>query len=256
MLVDAHAHPDRYGAQLAEAIEQIQRHRILTIAVAMDPPSYRVGQALARRCPYIRPVFGVHPWEAPRYADDLVLLDEHLAETPMIGEAGLDFRFVEDADAHDCQRRVFDHQCEWAARLDKPMNLHSAGAEREVLETLRWHDLTGCIIHWYSGPAALIDDYLALGCLFTIGVEVIVSKRVQQIARLIPLDRLLLETDNPGAWDWLEGSPGMPVLLLDVLEKVAGLRGVDVEELERRLEENWRAVERRVPVWSRRPRTV
>jgi len=254
MLVDAHAHVDRYGAELAEAVEQIERHRILTVAVSMDVASYRRAKALARRCAYLRPTFGVHPWEAPRYADDLAALDEHLAETPMIGEAGLDFRFVEDASSHESQRQVFDYQCAWAMRRSVPMNLHTAGAEREVLAALRRHRLTGCIVHWYSGPTALIDDYLELGCWFTVGAEVVVSQAIQRIARLVPLDRLLLETDNPGAWNWLEGSPGMPALLLDVRAKVAELRRMDVAALERSLDENWGAVERRVPAWSERRR--
>ena len=87
MLVDAHAHIDRFGDRFTEAIEQIEVHRILTVAVAMDVPSYLATKALARCSSYIRPIFGMHPWEALQYADDLTALDEHLAETPMIGEA-------------------------------------------------------------------------------------------------------------------------------------------------------------------------
>lgn len=65
MLVDAHAHLDRYGVRLADAIGQIEEHRILTVAVAMDVESYLESKALAERFPSIRPSFGVHPWEAP-----------------------------------------------------------------------------------------------------------------------------------------------------------------------------------------------
>ena len=96
------------------------------------------------------------------------------------------------------------------------------------------------------GPTTLIDDYLALGCFFTVGVEVLSSAAIQETARLVPLERLLLETDNPGAWSWLSGSPGMPVLLLDVLGKVAELRGMRADELEKRLGENWAVIERSV----------
>jgi TatD DNase family protein len=170
MLVDAHAHLDRYADRLADAIGQIEDHHILTVAVAMDVESYLESKALAERSPYLRATFGVHPWEAPRYRDDLTVLDEYLEETPMIGEAGLDFHFVEDKSSHESQRVVFDYQCEWAAHLGKPMNLHTKGAEREVLDALRSHRLKGCIVHWYSGPRSLIDDYLALGCYFTVGV--------------------------------------------------------------------------------------
>jgi TatD DNase family protein len=246
MLVDAHAHLDKYGDRLSEALGQIDDHRILTVAVATDIPSYLRTRALAERSSYVKPAFGIHPWEAPRYCDDLAMLDEHLAETPMIGEVGLDFHFVDDKRSHECQRLVFEYQCEWAARLGKVLNLHTKGAEHEVLEMLTSHGLRGCIVHWYSGPGSLIEGYLALGCYFTVGVEVLTSKIIQEIAGVIPMERLLLETDNPGAYMWLVGSPGMPVLLLDVLAKVAELRKTDADGLESRLSANWEVVEGRI----------
>jgi len=243
MLVDAHAHLDRYEELLPEALAQIERHAILTLAVAMDVESYLATKAIAERSPLIRPVFGVHPWEAPRYADRLGELDPYLEETPMIGEAGLDFHFVEDASLYDAQRRVFEYQCQSAARLAKPMNLHTKGAEREVLDVLKAHDIPDGIIHWYSGPLGLIEDFLALGYFFTVGVEVLFSEALQQIACKIPDERLLLETDNPGALRWLADSPGMPTVLLDVLAKVAELRQVDAALLEDRVADNWRRFE-------------
>lgn len=243
VLVDAHAHLDRFGDRLDEAILQIEEHRILTLAVAMDVPSYLATKSLASRSRRIRPLFGVHPWEAPRYADDLQALDVYFAETPMIGEAGLDFHFIEDKHAHKHQRRVFRYQCEWAARCGKRMNLHTKGAEAEVLDELHAHGLRGSIVHWYSGPADLVPDYLALGCYFTVGVEVCTSAAVRKLAASLPRERLLLETDNPGAHEWLTGSPGMPALILDVRDAVAELRGVTPAELQGELEENWRRVD-------------
>jgi TatD DNase family protein len=243
MLVDAHAHFDLFGDRLEEAIRQIEEHRILTLAVAMDVPSYLETKSLAMRSPWVRPLFGVHPWEAPRYADDLQALDEHLAATPMIGEAGLDFHFVEDARSREQQRLVFRYQCDWAARSGKRMNLHTKGAEAEVVAELRSHGLLGSIVHWYSGPAELVADYLALGCYFTVGVEVLTSEAVRELAASLPAERLLLETDNPGAHKWLTGSPGMPALLLDVRDAVAELREVTPEEFTGQLVANWRHLE-------------
>jgi len=243
MLVDAHAHLDLFGERQNEALRQIEQHRILTLAVSMDVPSYLDTKSLAERSPWVRPLFGVHPWEAPRYADDLTALDAHLAATPMIGEAGLDFHFVEDARSHEQQRLVLRYQCGWAARSGKRMNLHTKGAEADVLAELRAHGLRGSIVHWYSGPAELVSDYLALGCYFTIGVEVFTSEAVRELARSLPGDRLLLETDNPGAHKWLTGSPGMPDLLLDICDAVADLREVPPEELSGQLALNWRRLE-------------
>ncbi|MGA7827853.1 MAG: TatD family hydrolase, partial [Geobacteraceae bacterium] len=94
MLVDAHAHIDWYTDALPEALYQIEKLRILTMAVAMDVPSYLKTREIARSRTHIIPTFGIHPWEAARYADRLHELDRFLEETPVIGEAGLDFHYV------------------------------------------------------------------------------------------------------------------------------------------------------------------
>ncbi len=240
MLVDAHVHMDRYGDRLSEAIRQMEHHQMLTVAVSMDIPSYLRTVEISANCDYLIPSFGVHPWKAERYADRLGELDSYLKDTPLIGEAGLDFFWVTDTKKHAAQRIVFEYQCHWAQRLSKPMNLHTKGAEREVVDTLRRFRIRKSIIHWYSGPLNLIEPYLSLGCYFTIGVEVLISDSIEEIAKEIPIDRLLLETDNPDGYKWLTKQEGMPALLIKVLEKVAFLRRMDKLELENHLARNWR----------------
>jgi TatD DNase family protein len=239
MLVDAHAHIDWYTDALNDALGQIAQHRILTLSVAMDVPSYLKTKEIARSCSHIIPAFGIHPWEASRYADTLPELDGYLQETPVIGEAGLDFCYVQDKDLYPGQVKVFEYHCAWAQRLSKPMNLHTRGAEREVLEMLRRYGIGRSIIHWYAGPLDLIESYLAAGCYFTVGVDVLSQRISHTIAEILPLDRILLETDNPGGYQWRAHEPGMPDLLLKIMAKTAGIRGMTASELEERLWENW-----------------
>jgi len=239
MLVDAHAHFDQYTEHLDEAISQINDHQIFTVGVSMDIGSYLRTLELSKRSTYLKPAFGIHPWEASRYSTRLGDLDNYLIQTPMIGEAGLDFYYVKDRSLYEPQKAVFEYECEWAGRLGKIMNLHTKGAEKEVIETLDRFKLNGSIIHWYSGPIDLIEDYLAAGCYFTIGVEVLSSTEIEEIAREIPIDRLLLETDNPGGIEWYTNSIGMPVLIYDVLAKVAAVKGIDPSEMKKHLSVNW-----------------
>lgn len=242
MLVDAHAHLDWYKDALPEALGQIETHRILTMAVAMDVPSYLKTMEIARSSPLIIPAFGIHPWKAGLYTEKLHELDGFLEETPVIGEAGLDFHYVKDSGLYPGQVQVFEYQCEWAQRLSKPMNLHTKGAEREVLELLHRFGICRSIIHWYAGPVSLIESYLAAGCYFTVGVDVLSPRITQSIAEILPIDRILLETDNPAGYQWLAKEIGMPDLLLTILEKVAGIKRMSVAELESRLWRNWQAV--------------
>lgn len=239
MLVDAHAHLDWYTDAWTEALNQIEKLRILTLAVAMDVPSYLKTLELARSSSLIIPAFGIHPWEAARYADRLHELDGYLEKTPVIGEAGLDFHYVQDKGLYPGQLKVFEYECYWARQLSKPMNLHTRGADHEVLEMVRRYRIDRSIIHWYAGPNSLIEAFLAAGCYFTVGVDVLNPRKAPGIAALVPVERMLLETDNPDGYRWLTQEIGMPDLLLKILEKVALIKGMTTSELENRLWRNW-----------------
>jgi Tat protein secretion system quality control protein TatD with DNase activity len=81
------------------------------------------------------------------------------------------------------------------------------------------------IVHWYAGPLDVLDGLIRHGAYFTVGVEVLTSGSIQEIARRIPADRLLTETDNPSGLQWLTGTAGMPEILGKVVAAVADLRG-------------------------------
>lgn len=240
MLLDAHTHLDMYdAAALDAAIREIEQHRILTVAVAMDPASYARTQAIAARSDLIIPTFGVHPWEAPQWADRLDALDPLIATSRMLGEIGLDYHWVEDASAYPAQRRVFEHFLAAARDRDAIVNLHTKGAEAEVCALLRAYRVRRAIVHWYSGPLDVLDDLLALGATFTVGVEVCHSDAIRAVAARIPPDRLLTETDNPGGLEWLTGERGMPRHVLDVVGALAALHGTDADAIQAQVWANW-----------------
>lgn len=227
MWIDAHAHLDHYGAALPAALDEIARLRILTFSVSMHAESYQQARAIAARSPYVLACFGVHPWEAPRFANDLAALDPLIDSSPMLGEIGLDTVWVEDPTTYPAQRRVFEYFLAAARRQDKIVNLHTKGAERDILDLLRRYQVRRAIVHWYSGPLDVLDELIAWGAYFTVGVEVLRSEVIRTIARRIPPEQLLTETDNPGGWEWLTGERGMPRLVQEVLRALAALRGTD-----------------------------
>lgn len=235
MLIDAHAHVDRYKDDLPEAIAQIENEPILTVSVSMDVASYERALDISKSSSYILPIFGIHPWEAHRYSDRLTELDSYVQRSPMIGEIGLDFHFIKDEALYPKQIRVFEYLLSLAHRLNKPMNLHTKGAEGEVLSALQRFNISSSIIHWYSGPISLIESFLAANCYFTVGVEVISSPKIQIIAQIIPVDRLLTETDNPGGFQSLTKTRGMPIMLRSVISKLAEIRKEDPHAIEQQV---------------------
>lgn len=241
MLIDAHTHLHLYGDDLDSALAEIEELEIRTVSSALDPDSYAQELAIAERCRWVLPTFGVHPWQAFRWVDRLSELDPLIARSPILSEIGLDRHFVKLPERFPSQRLVLEHFFAAAAEQDKPVILHTTGAEVEVLELLREYRLRRVAVHWYSGPTDLLDGYLELGTLFTVGVELLRSERIRDIARRIPVDRLLTETDNPGGWRWLTTEKGRPGLIRQVVAVLAELRGREPEEIESWVEANWEA---------------
>ena len=224
MLIDAHCHLDRYGENLAYALEQTRQHRIFTITNSTDLPSYRQNVKIAATSDLILPVFGIHPWNASEYAGCLDDLDWAISESSMIGEIGLDYYFVNETSKYEDQRRVFEHFLRAASRQRKIVIVHTKGAEGEVLQLLRKYNTERVVIHWYSGPWHVLQAMVEHGFYFTIGVEVLFSQHIQDIAGYLPAELILTETDNPGGNESLTSTIGTPSLIRDVIGKLAEIR--------------------------------
>jgi TatD DNase family protein len=241
VLIDAHAHLDQYDDALVPLVlAELEAQRVLTISVAVDPPSYARAQALAARSRWIVPTFGIHPWRAPHYHEQLESLQPLLDHSPMLGEIGLDYHWVEDRSTFPAQRAVLEHFLRAAREQQKIVNLHTKGAEMDILELLHTHRVERAIVHWYSGPLDVAAALAERGACFTIGVELHTSALVQELARHLPTHLLLTETDNPGGVEWLTGEVGMPHHLPPIIAALAELRGVEPEELRATVRANLR----------------
>jgi TatD DNase family protein len=226
--IDAHAHLDRFehlgNGGLEAALEEIRQERILTISNAMDVPSYERNLAIATRSDLILPIFGIHPRNALQYLDRLDELASFVESSPMIGEVGLDHHWVKDSRQYPAQEKVLTHFLRAAEEQNKVVNLHTKGAEEEILDLLDGFDLPRVIVHWYAGPLDVLQSLASRGVYFTVGIEVLYSAHIQRIAQLVPGAQLLTETDNPGGPKAYLGRAGTPVLIREVVRGLAGVR--------------------------------
>lgn len=179
---------------------------------------------------------GVHPWKA-----DVTPWEEMepiLREVPVIGEIGLDSAWC-SVDM-EVQRAVFRSQLVLAAALGKPVILHTKGMEREVLETIRQYP-NRYLVHWYA-CGAYLNEYIDLGCWFTVGPDVLTDADVAHLARTVPLEKLLIESDGIEGIAWGQSRELMateyPEAMQRHLETVARLRGMDADDLLRQMEQN------------------
>lgn len=242
MLIDAHSHLDLYEDELESVLEEIQEDGIFTVSNSTDPQSYRRNSDIAETCELVMATFGIHPWRAPQFVERLEEFRPQIDHSLMLGEIGLDHYWASDPALHPAQNAVLEYFLAAASQQDKSVNLHTKGAEREVLELLDRYGVHRAIVHWYSGPMDVLREMIDRGLYFTIGVEITSSPGIQAIAQEIPLPQLLTETDNPGGQQWLAGSLGRPPLVRDVVARLAELRGMTGDEMRRAIHANFAAL--------------
>jgi len=239
MLIDAHAHLDRYGDHLDAALAEIEQNSIFTVATAMTLPSYQQLLEIADRSKWVLAIFGIHPKYAPQYSARLTSISRYIDASPALGEIGLDYHWVKDSSQYAAQRKVLEYFLAAAREQNKFVNLHTKGAEKEILDLLERYEIKRPIIHWYSGPLDVLRALIEFGAYFTVGVEVLFSPRIQTIAREIPDHLLLTETDNPGGLEWLKGIVGMPEHLRQVIEATAALKATSLNGMADTVQQNF-----------------
>ena len=236
VLIDAHSHLDMYEDALKAALEEITRHSIFTISNSLGLSSYERNLEIAEACDLVLPTFGVHPQNAPEYADRLKDLSNAIEQSPMLGEVGLDYYIVKDVSQYPAQRKVLECFLSEAEEQEKIVNVHTKGAERDILDLLGRHRIRRAILHRYSGPLDVFYELVALGAYFTIGVDVLYSEHVQTIARKVPSEQLLTETDGPGGQ---KDTPRMPLLVKDVIQTLADLRKTAADVITQMVQTNF-----------------
>ena len=241
MLIDSHSHLNmygyrRFGVNIKDVLGQIRRDRILTVTNSMDLASYRVNRRIAEMETFVIPAFGIHPWNSHRYPNKIEVLEDLIDANDIIGEIGLDHYWVNDRARYKAQRSIFELFL--SKTPNKPISVHTKGAERNCLDLISEYGNEKVMIHWYSGDLEILDEMIDADFHFTVGPEIEISDHIMEIAERIPVNRILTETDNPGGSEWLFNEIGKPKLIKDVLQAVSEAKKRGVSEMERIVEEN------------------
>jgi TatD DNase family protein len=207
--------------------------RIVTIGVGRASSVRAI--ALAEAHPEVSAAIGIHPHDAARYtpADDVWLreLGSHPAVVA-IGECGLDYH--RNLSPPHAQRRAFDAQIGVAIECGKPLVIHTRDAADDTLAQLAGAGGHPVVLHCFSLPERL-DEVLARGYMTSFAGQVTYRKAtdLQDAARRVPDDRLLVETDSPYlAPVPRRGRPNRPANVAHTLRFLAELRGVEPDALD------------------------
>ncbi|QXE20161.1 TatD family hydrolase [Clostridium sp. 001] len=239
MFVDAHNHMDFYKDNLSNAIDSINYSNIKTLGCSMDLESYIFTKKLSKDNKNITPCFGIHPWEAHKNYKDLDKFDDYVKECKIVGEIGLDYYWVLEKEKYPYMNLVFEYFLGKAKKYDKITNIHTKGAEKEVLDYIRKYDLRTPIIHWYSGDLNILKKLLEYGCYFTISVDIGYSKLTDEIVKILPLGRILTETDGPNSLEWVNKKYGYPSEVINIVRKISLIKNLQFEEVREKIYDNF-----------------
>ena len=243
----AHLHFPEFDADRAEMLARARQAgvtRMLTIGTEI--PTSRAAVALAESERDVWASVGVHPHDAAEADADVLTEIERLAGGPRVvavGEIGLDF--FRNLSPREAQERVFRHCIGLARRVRKPVVVHCRDAHAEVLAILAEERASeaGGIMHCFSGDVAIARRCLDLGLLISLAGPVTYpnARALPEVARFVPGDRLVIETDCPFLPpQGYRGKRNEPAYLALTAARVAELRGEPLEDFARRASDNAR----------------
>ncbi|MBA3805304.1 MAG: TatD family hydrolase [Acidobacteria bacterium] len=253
MFVDSHAHIDgeEYDADRAEVIERAREagvRAILNVGTG-DPHSGSLERAVAvaEQFEDVFAAVGVHPHDAKLFDGEAAeRLNGIVRASPRViawGEIGLDYHY--DHSPRETQQRVFRDQLSMARAVSLPVIIHSREADEDTVSIMReeWSGAgRGGIMHCFGGSQAMAQSLLELGFMISFAGNITFKKaeNLREVARSVPLDRLLVETDCPYLTPIpFRGRRNEPSHVVEVARCLAGLHQVETTEMGRITTENF-----------------
>lgn len=207
------------------------------IVPAAYPADIEIVMDLVKKYDNVYGLLGVHPSEVNGWTDDLLdKIREYSQNTKIlgVGEIGLDYYW--DKSFNDLQKEVFIKQVKLANELGLPISIHDREAHKDTFDILKEYNKSSKIVmHCFSGSVEYMKEcvkegwYIALGGVVTFKNAV----KMKDVAKEVPLDRLLLETDAPYLTPMpFRGTTNQPAYVKYVAEEIAKLREITFEEVD------------------------
>lgn len=247
MLFDTHAHLNavQYEEDLQTVIQRARDEGVSHIVVVgFDRDTIHRAMELTETYDFIYAAVGWHPVDAIDMTDHDLDWIKELASHPKvvaIGEMGLDYYW--DKSPKDVQKEVFRKQIALAKEVKLPIIIHNREATADIVEILKEENAqeVGGIMHCFSGSLEVAKQCMEMDFYISFGGPVTFknAKKPKEVAREIPLDRLLIETDCPYLTPHpYRGKRNEPSYVKFVAEQLAEIKGISFEEVSRVTTEN------------------
>ena len=238
MFVDTHCHLDHPSLffRLHDVLASAGQSNVTKIIVpGVGPEGWDEIAALAKSLRGVYPAFGLHPMLAERYREEECdRLAAYAGEAVAIGEIGLDYAIPDVS--REQQLKAFRSQLRMAVESGRPVLIHCRKAFQDLLGIIKEEKVqrVGGVMHAFSGSHEIALECIRMGLYISISGTVTYRNAVKPVvvARKIPLEHLLLETDSPDMTpEPHRGRDNEPAFLVEIARKVAEIKGIDVEEV-------------------------
>ncbi|UYP48736.1 D-aminoacyl-tRNA deacylase [Candidatus Lokiarchaeum ossiferum] len=241
-IIDAHAHLiwPTLLKQVDQVIKRAQKQGITTIInTGIKYDDFEPCLRLGKQFPIIKNIIGIHPEEAVQPDVDVKLFKDHFRkhseEFLALGEIGLDYLQVRDSSLRKFQEQIFRDQLDFAIEMQKPVVIHCRWAEKHavnILEEEKYSDLPGVLLHCFIGAEKYIARSLEHdNWYFTIPTSVYYKKINQEIAKRLPIEKIMLETDAPFLQPKPEFEVNEPQYLKFSIEKISTLKNISKDDI-------------------------
>jgi len=240
-LIDTHAHLDfhQYDADREEVIARAREANVTRIiTIGIDRQTSEKAIEIAENHHNIYAAIGIHPHDANEATDEDIEVLKELIQHPKvvaIGEVGLDF--YRNISPPDVQRRLFRMFLDWSSEYGKPLIIHTREAEDEILTILKERSKSGWrgVFHCFPGDQKMAETVIEMGFLVSFtGNITFKNSRSLAVARDVPMERLMVETDSPFLTPVPHrGKRNEPAFINFVAQKIAEVKDIPVQQVAR-----------------------
>ncbi len=231
-MIDIHCHlcfPGAYKS-VDEVVEKAKKEMAgIVVSSARYDEGLRVVELAGKNEKFIFPTLGFHPTEGTNHEGVLELIEKNRDKIVGVGECGLDYHWEKDPQKREEQKKIFQKFIDIAKKTKLPLVIHSWDAEQDCFEMVKDSGLR-CVFHCFSGSRELAQHILDNGFWISVSTQVCFSKNHKKLVKIIPLEKILLETDAP----WLSPNrpePNYPWNIKISAEKIADIKKISKEEV-------------------------
>lgn len=243
IFIDVHCHLDICD-DIDNVLKKTKKKKVkIIVSNGINPANNRKVLELAEKYGKegVKAAMGIYPIDALSLSDaeidsEINFIKENKEKISAIGEVGLDFK--EDLTQREKQIKVFVKFIILAAELNKPLIVHSRGAEAQCIAMMERGGIKKVVMHHFSGSMDLVDKIAQNGWLITIPSSVKYSEHFQNIAERLNIENLLCETDAPFLHPDKLGQ-NEPSNVLESYKKIAEIKSIEINEVAAKIKENY-----------------